>query len=296
MNHYSISISEQGADKLFQAVRDTALIEIPRGNWITINALALRLDAGKGHLENGIFRIIRVGSSYRMQIKELDLVWDRLDIGVGIDIPETCIGGFCILKNPWGGCIIRAPRKCFFKTRPDLQGQLRLAGLRHEISSAFEFKIIKKADKWEVILDPKMPLDIDFIDLPDMVGEALDRLIKGFIRDILSLLPDWAVDFIIAILGNLVDMIRAILDLGDDVMEWISEKIGVSLGLENLVISLLLRFFYDGDPIFELENPYEVLEEEKIERLPPVMIPIENLGAEIHSDRIELSLTLGATA
>ena len=54
---------------------------------------------------------------------------------VGIDIPEICVGGFCIIPNPFGGCILRAPRVCVFSDDPDIQLTLPLSGLiRHEVS------------------------------------------------------------------------------------------------------------------------------------------------------------------
>ena len=91
-------------------------------------------------------------------------------------------------------------------------------------------------------------------------------------------LPGWARDLVRAILGSLSGLIRRLLDLTDDIMEWVSEKIGISLGLINLGLSLILEYFFQPDPILELEDPYTILPAES--GLPKVTAPIEDVVFE----------------
>ena len=60
-------------------------------------------------------------------MKELDIKWDRLNLSLGIDIPEFCIPGVCLIPNPFGGCLLETPPICLFSADPDIQIVLPLA-------------------------------------------------------------------------------------------------------------------------------------------------------------------------
>ena len=49
------------------------------------------------HLEGGD---VDFRSDNTIEIKELDLKWDRLAVTLGLDIPGICVGGWCI-PMPW---------------------------------------------------------------------------------------------------------------------------------------------------------------------------------------------------
>ncbi|MDP3089868.1 MAG: hypothetical protein Q8N04_04280 [Nitrospira sp.] len=253
----------------------------PGGDWKRLGPLRLKFDGAFGHAEvkPNAFRVIdpAVGGS-RGQLKELDWKWDRLAVRVGLDIPKVTVGGWCILPKPWGGCAIRLPEKNFFAQDPDFDVQFDFAGLRHEISTAFDVDVRKNAaDKlYQLFLDPEMPLDVDLLDISDMVGDFLDRLVRTLVDKVFSFLPSAARSIVNAILGGIAKLVRKILDIGDDLMEWISEKIGISLGLFNLLASAILELFFKPEPIFEVEDPYPVLKAEGSE--PSVTLDITNLS------------------
>jgi hypothetical protein len=72
-------------------------------------------------------------------LKELDIEWDVLHFFVGFEIRETCVGEFCIIPNPFGGCLVRAPRQSVFSANPDLGISLDLSGLLvSEVSATIE--------------------------------------------------------------------------------------------------------------------------------------------------------------
>lgn len=295
MSHLTLAVTTDGLDAILWRVSKEFQITVPQGNWVNLGPLRLRLGECRAHLENGSFEVIDPAiGGIRGQIKEIDVVWDKLDVHLGIDIPETCVGGFCILPSPWG-CVVKAPRKCFFKGNPDLWGTLPLAGLRNEFSTGVSIKAKQVPGSWDLLLKPEMPLDIDFVDMPDMVGDILDKIVDILIDDLLSFLPSWARDLVKAVLGSLTKLIRKLLDVGDDVMEWIAEKLGVSLGFLNIVGSILIEVLFVPKPIASIEDPQVLMESELgPPALPAVTADIDVVDASFKKvpDRLELSITL----
>ena len=277
MAQLQFEFSEQGLGRVLEVIQDSSKFETEPGDWVKLGALRLKLKRAEGRFENGKFEVIdpAIGGP-RGLIKELDLLWEVLDIEVGINIDPVSVGGFCIIPTPWG-CALRAPKKTFFKSDPDVSATLALGGLRHEVSAAFDLETKKRSANWEVLLKPQSPIDIDFVDLADMVGDILDRLIKNFVKQALGFLPGWARDLVEAILGAFADLIRRLLDLADDVMEWIEKKIGISLGLIDIAISIFFEFFYKGTPIYEMPLRFELMPPDQSG--PAVTAPVTNLSA-----------------
>jgi hypothetical protein len=259
----------------------------------------------KLHLEGGS---VDLRGDNTVQVKELDIKWDRLNLSLGVDIPELCVGGFCIIPNPFDGCILEAPRICVFSDDPDIEITLPLGGLiTSEISltgtllTKYLANPNRPADmdqwdaqnadpklfnKWQLYLDPQT-VDVDIIDVADTVGDLLDEAIEGLVDGLLGGLPDWAKDLIKAILGPVVDVVRAILDIGDDIQEWITDLLDVSFGLLDLIAQFLADYFAEENPLFEVEDPYPVLDkapnpnnrsgEPPLPELLPVKLPIRDL-------------------
>jgi hypothetical protein len=79
----------------------------------------------KIHLEGGN---VDLRADNTVQVKELDIKWDRLNLSLGIDIPGFCIPGICLIPNPLGGCILETPEICLFDADPDISIVLPLGG------------------------------------------------------------------------------------------------------------------------------------------------------------------------
>jgi hypothetical protein len=62
----------------------------------------------KMHLEGGS---VDLRSDNTIQVRELDIKWDRLKVILGLDIPEICVGGGCI-NMPWPIPDICLPKAC----------------------------------------------------------------------------------------------------------------------------------------------------------------------------------------
>jgi hypothetical protein len=145
-------------------------------------------------------------------------------------------------------------------------------------------------NKWQLFIDPE-DIDIDLIDVADTVGNILDAAIEAAVEDLLFFLPEWAQDLILALLGPVVDAVRAILDIGDDLQEWLSDTLGVSLGLLDFVAQLIADYFAAGKPLVEIEDPFPVLDADGI--LIPVLMPLEHIGVVVNTDELILTLDIG---
>jgi len=197
MSDLELSMNADGFNNVIKKMTDRSSQKFEEGNWEKLGPLRLKLDGATGHAEvsSNPFRVVdpAIGEP-RGQIKELDWKWDRLNVRLGFDIPKKTLGGWCLLKLPFVGCVLRAPKITVFSADPDLTVPISLAGLRHEISSSFDIDVKKNSadKKYELFLDPEMPLDVDIIDVADMVGDFLDKIVDVVVKKLFSFLPGWA--------------------------------------------------------------------------------------------------------
>lgn len=303
MSHITVAASEKAFRELFAVLRDSiSFSDSNSGNFGPFSAsysVAFHLEDGTVDLQDG----------NKVAIKELDIKWDKLEAGVGFDIPEICVGGWCILPTPWG-CAIRLPKICVFSKNPDIGITLDLSGIITSEISATASPVVKYRvdparppamldldaeaagipNKWQLFIDP-VTVDVDLFDVADIVADLLEKAVKTAINNILFFLPDWAKGLIWAILGPVIDLIRAILDLPDDIAEWFSNLLGVSLGLINTIATVVADHFAKEYPIYELEDPYPILPASS--GLIPVKIPIKNLAVQVNSKEMILRADVG---
>jgi len=249
------------------------------------------------HLEGGTLEMRDDGT---IVIKELDVKWDRLKLSIGIDIPEFCpFGGgeICVLP-PWpdcdvplvgcGECVTLDPI-CVFSSNPDISIPIDLSGL---ITSEVSFSARVESfygvgsgtyNRWQVVVVPTLPFDLDIIDIADTVGDLFKNLVQGAIDNFLNSLgvPGWAMSIVDAFLGSIDNIIRVVLDIPDDIGEWLIDGIS-QLG----IFSGFLNDLYDYialqlPPVIEIEDPYPVLKQDGI--LIPVKIPVEFIGIGVNS-------------
>ncbi len=304
MSHLTVAASEDAFRLLFGFLRDNFTFSSSDsadfGPFTASYAVALHLKGGT----------IDLRDDNTVQVRELDIKWDTLQLCLGVDIPEICVGGFCIIPTPFG-CALRAPRICVFSADPDINFCLDLSGVITSEISITASPIIKyrvdpartpgMADldaedanipnKWQVFIDP-VTLDIDVFDVADMVGDLLENAVNAAINGLLGFLPQWAKDLILAILGPIIDLIRAILDLPDDIGEWIADLLGVSFGLFNLLLTFVADYFANKTPLHELEDPYPILPASG--GLIPVKIPIRDLAVRVNTKEMILEGNVGA--
>lgn len=308
MADLELAISEEVTDRLFRKLRDNfAISHSDSGSFGPFTAsysVGIKLKNGKVEFQN----------NGTVLIKELDIVYDPLKLTLGIDIPTVTIGGFCIIPSPFG-CILRAPRVTFFAGNPDISLPLDIGGIVATEVSASCSAIMKRfddpantgltpwvaaglgiPDKWQLLLEPGY-VDIDLIDIADTIGNLIDRLVDAAVDALLGFLPGWARDLVRAILGGLTSLIRTILDIGDDVQEWLSNLLGVSLGLFDFAVQALLEYLGDRFPVFEFADPYPLLPATPgpggSGPLVPVLVPVLSPSIAVNDDEMVISASVG---
>lgn len=298
MSEVTVAVSENTFQDLFENIRDNFELDI--SDSADFGAFSAWYDI-EAHLEGGT---VDLRADNTIRVKELDIKWDKLDFGLGIDIPEICIGGFCIIWIPFVGCVLNAPQICIFSADPDISLTLPLGGLiTSELSVIASLKTQydidparpagmndwdaqdanpSLANHWQVFLDLES-VDIDIFDIADMVGDLLENAIDAAIDGLLWFLPGWARDLIKAIFDPVIDIIRGILDIWDDFDEWLSDIFNVSFGLLDLIAQLVGDYFASENPLFEIEDPFPILEAAPNPNggwpatIVPVKIPVRNL-------------------
>jgi len=297
MAHLTIGASENTFKILFESIRDN--FDFSNSDSVDFGPFTAGY-AFEAHLEGGS---VDLRADNTVQIKELDIKWDKLDLNLGINIPEICIGGFCIIPTPFG-CALRAPKFCVFDSDPDISITLPLGGLITSEISVTGSLLAKYAinparpggmndwdaqdsnpslaNHWQVFLDPQF-LDVDIFDIADMVGDLLENAMNAAVDNLLAFLPGWARDLIKAILGPIIDLIRVILDIPDDIQEWISDLLNVSFGILDFILQLVAEYFAKKYPLHQIEDPYPILEatanpnQGGVPLIIPVKIPIRDL-------------------
>lgn len=304
MNEIVVAASERAFQVIFDGMRDAfTAADADTAQWGPFTA---SYDV-KFHLENGT---VDLRGDNTVKISELDVVWDRLRVSVGLDIPEWCFGGQCILPTPWG-CAIRLPHICAFSADPDIELPLDLSGaVRSELSASASPDIryfvdparaawmddvdaaaANVSNKWQVMLAAGT-VDIDLIDIADTVGDLLDNAIDFAVNDLLGFLPSWFRDVLTSVLGSLVDVIRDILDVPDDIQEWISDLLGTSLGLFDFVAQKVAEALLDGRELLPVPDPYPIIGPSA--GLIAVSVPIEKFDAHVTDDELVVTVTVGA--
>jgi len=304
MTEVTLAVSEAAFTNLFEGVRDN--FTASKSDSKDFGALTAAYNVGV-RLENGT---VDMRDDNTVLIKELDIVYDPLSLTLGLDIPSICVGGQCILPTPWG-CAIRLPRICVFESDPDIEVPINLDGvIRSEISGSFEVvprhesdpgrlaamsdldaHLAGVPDKWNFYLDPEW-LDIDVIDIADTVGNILDNAVDWIVDTLFGWLPSWARDLVDAILGGLVSVVRAILDFGDDVSEWLSDLFNVSFGLFDFIVTLVADYFAKQYPLFGFEEPLPLPIPNN--GLNPILIPITDVTIAVSNTEAVITADVGA--
>jgi hypothetical protein len=307
MAHLTVAASESTFVAIFNALRDAFVFQ--KADSGDFGPFTAGYDI-RFHLDDGS---VDLRADNTVLVKELDIKWDRLDLSLGLDIPEICVGGFCIIPSPFG-CILRAPKICAFSADPDIQVTLPLGGFTSELSLAgslvarYATNPARPAgmndwdaqetdpplyNQWQIFLDPQW-VDIDPIDVADTVGDLLEAAVEAAIDGLLWFLPGWAKDILKAILGPVVDLIRAILDIPDDIQEWVSDLLNVSFGLLDIIGQFVLDYFAAENPLVSIEDPFPLLKATTNPNGPPppelvpVKLPIRKL--QVHNDDLEMVL------
>ena len=259
----------------------------------------------KLHLSGGT---IQLNDDNTLEIQNVDIVFDTLDFQLCLNLPGFCIGGFCIVPDPWNGCLVSFPGFCI---GGPVCADLDLSGLVAQITDMkanllakyivdparpagvtdVEAEIQNHPNKWKVFINPTYVNVI--IDFPETLDNILANAIQNAINDLFpSWLPGWAKDLIWAFLGPIVDLIKGIIGIVGSIANWLENLLNNVFGLVPLIETAIADYFASQNSIYEFNDPYPILGPSGI--LIPVMIPIRNLGATVNSKEMIVRADVGA--
>jgi hypothetical protein len=301
MSHLTLAASEDAFEELFKLVRDGfTFAKSDSANFGPFSAsysVKLHLDKGSIHLND----------DGTVEIDALDVVWDTLTLEVCFDFPGFTIPGFCIVPDPWNGCLVGIPD---IPIGGPICVPLNLSGLVSEISKVrahlkakyfidpgrlpgwtdLQAEFAGKPNKWQIFIDPDF-VSVDPIDVPATIGNLFENLIEQAIEDLLpGWLPGWVKDLLMAFLQPVVDIVKAVLDVFDSVEDFLQDLIGEKLDLLGQIETAVADYFASKYPIYEFEDPYPILTDGP---LIPVKIPLRNLKADVNSKEMIVTGDIG---
>jgi len=269
MSDVSLSVSEAAFKAVFNKVTPTPSLPFDGSTslgpiWIGVEAAIHVVGAGDIDFEDG----------NTFLLKELDIAWDKLIIRLGFDIPTVEIGKFCVFRVPddspfWAGeCLWEFPGGSLFDDEPDI-GPLKInlnaiiTYIVTEISGRFQISLVKDGDKLKLKADVQA-LDVDPISINDTFGKLpaiMQAAIAGGAAAWVASNPgSWLLDVALGILGlpSLTEVLLDLLDIEDDIQEWLMDKLNFSIGVPNLIYQAILDEIL-STTMFEIPDPYEFL-------------------------------------
>ncbi len=243
------------------------------------------------HLEAGSIKLLNTGG---IELRDLVIKWDTLSLTFGVTLPNVCTPGFCLVPNPFDGCAVYISPKCVWSTPPTISFTIDLGGLLDsKVTVTGNPKVFYGVgsgvtNRWQIAVEPVLPILIDIIDLADAASSLFQTLITNAIDSLISGLPQWAQDLINAILGSIDDIITTVLGIPDDIVEWLMDVIS-NLGIYQDLADALAQ--YISITIFEVDDPFLVLPPQGA--LIPVMLPIDYLGISVNSNEMVVQGDMG---
>ena len=106
MSHFTVAASARALEQMFALVRDNLSVsKADSGSW---GPLTWSYDI-QFHLERGT---LQLNNDDTLEIKHLDVVWDKLQFQICFNLPGFCVGGCCIIPDPFDGCWVSLPKIC----------------------------------------------------------------------------------------------------------------------------------------------------------------------------------------
>ena len=302
MSHITIAASEKAFEQLFNAVRNNFTVsKSDSGNFGPFSAsYSIKL-----HLDGGTIQLNNDGT---IEIQDVDVVFDVLKVQICFDLPGFCIGGWCIVPDPWNGCLVSFPGFCI---GGPICIPLDLSGLVSEINdikahlvpkyfvdparlptwSDLDAEFAGKSNKWQIYIDPDW-VSVDPIDIPATIGNIVENVLKAAIENLFpSWLPGWAKDLIWAFLGPLLDLVKSILGFLDNFEDFLQNLLGNTFDILGFIETAVADYFANKYPIYEFEDPYPLLPQSGV--LIPVKIPLRNLTATVNTNEMIVLADVG---
>ena len=146
------------------------------------------------------------------------------------------------------------------------------------------------ADKWQFFLHDVWH-DLELVSISDTAVNILKNLSDLIIDTILAPVPAILRNIVKGILHPIFGAIGAILDIPDDILEWLSSQLRISFGLFNLIEQIIINFIGAMVPFVQFEDPFPMIEDAS--GLIPVLVPVNNVAVVVNDDEFALAADLG---
>jgi hypothetical protein len=301
MSDLTLAASEKAFVELFNLARDSfKFSHSDSGSFGPFSAsyiIAFRLAKGSIHLND----------DGTVEIDALDAVWDTLKLTVTFNFPGFTIPGFCIVPDPWNGCLVGVPS---IPIGGPLNIPLDLSGIVSEISKVrahlkavyfvdpgrlpgwtdLQAEFAGKSNEWRIFIVPDF-VSVDPIDIPASIGNLFKNLVETAIENLLpSWLPGFVKDLLMALLQPVVDIVQAIMGVFDNVEDFLQDLLGEKLDFLGLIETAVADYFANKYPIEKIEDPFPILTDPP---LIPVKIPLRNLKANVNSKEMIVTGDIG---
>jgi hypothetical protein len=244
----------------------------------------------KAHLADG--RLIFNGPSPGLprgsiEVRELDIVWDRIYFAMSYDLDEICTPGGCVWTDPLtGDCGLEIPQVCIFGGSSDIAFDLSIPSFRSEFSFEGKMETFVRDGKWNAKIVP-VSVDIDPIDLADTIGDIFKRSFESALD---NALPGGAAGSTLRqMIGGIEFYIRKVLDFDDDLVEYIEALLNVDIEIMDYLFwkRKLTQYFAD--------NPFVILPENYIllprdGALAEVPIPLSSFAISFSPTQAKMNL------
>ncbi|MGO1079608.1 hypothetical protein [Inquilinus sp. CA228] len=322
MSDVTFSVSERTFKAVFNKIYPS--VQLPFDGSNTVAGVVWYGVEGAIHIEGAGDIEFEDGNTFLL--KELDIGWDKLILRLGIDIPTLTIGGFCLVRAPrdipfiGGECILPFPRITLFTAAPDI-GPLKLnlnaiiGYVVTEISGRFSIGIRKDGDFQKIHADPQA-VDVDPISINDTFGK-LPTIVQAGVAaasaQMLAVVPAaWMIDVILSFLGapTMTAYLLDLLDIHDDMEEWLMDVLNVSIGVDNLLYQAIFASMLERQELFKIDDPYPFVPEIKLDtadfggfpapppapkfNLPEVAASILNPSVRFEADTMIVQFDFGA--
>ncbi|MEK4602433.1 hypothetical protein MHH42_15570 [Bacillus sp. FSL L8-0099] len=291
MSHVTLNTSQKLFREVFSSIRDKFEIiidPVKDPNKYTYihrigkSSLTTSLK-GKVKLENGEIDFVEPN---RIRIRELDVVFEKLIATFVLDIQKICLGG-----------------ECLFKSKRDIVTEVDLVPLLNRIEVSFDLILSARNVKvpknyWVISGQPDLP-DID-IDFADTIGELITKKLTQSIRDTIP--GDSTFEKgLIEMVTDVGEFLRTILDIPDDVQEWIQRILLDEFGISNIILGSILDYFKDQlIATYQLENPFQIMKINSLKwcnntdyTLSAVKIPLSNVHVEVKNKHLCIYIDIG---
>jgi hypothetical protein len=243
-----------------------------------------------------------------VRLPEIDLFADNPDISLPIDLSDTIVSEFSgefTVSDSKQVLVAKGslrPHAAHFTadTSNEIRDRFRTivgkvpflptSAVNGIADALVPFVKSNLADKWQFFLHDVWH-DLELISISDTAANILRHLTDKIIDIILAPVPSIVRDAVKAILSPIFDAIAAVLDIPDDILEWLSSQLQISFGLFDLLAQLVINFVGSMVPFYQFEDPYPMIEDSS--GLLPVLVPVENVAVVVNDDEFTLSADIG---